>query len=194
MRPDYGSTARLLERSGSTLYSPARHTTLSGVKLRREQAEQRKSHRASGERHLKIMLVEHPRMQQALLRVLNELGAELQVIEAARDRNIFGAANATGERDVVLLLRGAASEPRACSSAEPYGPELTERQQQVLALLLQGKPNKVISRELGLAQGTVKIHVTAILKKLKVANRTQAALAASRLDLAAKRRFIAHTA
>ncbi|HZN25743.1 MAG TPA: LuxR C-terminal-related transcriptional regulator [Burkholderiales bacterium] len=63
---------------------------------------------------------------------------------------------------------------------DDQGIELTERQAQVLVLLVQGKPNKIISRELGLAPGTVKIHVTAILRKLKVSNRTQAALAASR--------------
>lgn len=62
---------------------------------------------------------------------------------------------------------------------------LTERQSDVLALLLQGKPNKVICRELNLAEGTVKIHVTAILKALGAANRTQAVIAASRLGLRA---------
>src|SRR5678815_5395021 len=41
---------------------------------------------------------------------------------------------------------------------------LTGRQSEVLALMVQGKPNKLICRELGLAEGTVKIHVTAILK------------------------------
>jgi len=68
---------------------------------------------------------------------------------------------------------------------ESHGVELTQRQADVLALLAQGKPNKIISRELGLAPGTVKIHVTAILRKLKVANRTQAALTASRFVAAA---------
>ena len=68
---------------------------------------------------------------------------------------------------------------------ESHGVELTQRQADVLALLVQGKPNKIISRELGLAPGTVKIHVTAILRKLKVANRTQAALTASRFVAAA---------
>ncbi len=62
---------------------------------------------------------------------------------------------------------------------------LTERQTEVLALLLQGKPNKVICRELNLAEGTVKIHVTAILKALGASNRTQAVIAASRLGLRA---------
>src|SRR6185503_616921 len=41
---------------------------------------------------------------------------------------------------------------------------LTGRQSEVLALLVQGKPNKLICRELGLAEGTVKIHISAILK------------------------------
>ena len=60
---------------------------------------------------------------------------------------------------------------------------LTERQAQVLALMVQGKPNKLICRELNLAEGTVKIHVTAILKALNVTNRTQAVIAVSRLGL-----------
>ena len=53
----------------------------------------------------------------------------------------------------------------------------------MLALLVQGKPNKMIGRELNLAEGTVKIHVAAILKTLKVANRTQAVFALSTLGL-----------
>ncbi len=60
---------------------------------------------------------------------------------------------------------------------------LTERQAQVLALMVQGKPNKLICRELGLAESTIKIHITAILRALNVANRTQAVIAVSRLGL-----------
>jgi DNA-binding NarL/FixJ family response regulator len=60
---------------------------------------------------------------------------------------------------------------------------MTGRQSEVLALLIQGKPNKLICRDLGLAEGTVKIHVTAILRALGVANRTQAVIAVSRLGL-----------
>ena len=60
---------------------------------------------------------------------------------------------------------------------------LTARQAQVLALLVQGKPNKLICRALNLAEGTVKIHVTAILKTLGVMNRTQAVIAVSKLGL-----------
>jgi DNA-binding NarL/FixJ family response regulator len=60
---------------------------------------------------------------------------------------------------------------------------LSERQGQVLALMVQGKPNKMIGRELNLAEGTIKIHVAGILKILKVANRTQAVFAVSTLGL-----------
>lgn len=61
---------------------------------------------------------------------------------------------------------------------------LTERQSQVLRLMLEGKPNKLICRELKLAEGTVKIHVAAILRALNVPNRTQAVIEISRIGLA----------
>ena len=60
---------------------------------------------------------------------------------------------------------------------------LTLRQADVLKLLVQGKPNKLICRDLNLAEGTVKIHVTAILKALDVSNRTQAVIAVGKLGL-----------
>ena len=60
---------------------------------------------------------------------------------------------------------------------------LTQRQAQVLALLVQGKSNKLICRELDLAEGTVKVHVAAVLKALGVSNRTQAVLTVSRLGI-----------
>ena len=54
---------------------------------------------------------------------------------------------------------------------------LTDRQLDVLALMMQGKNNKTICRILNLAEPTVKNHVTAILKALKVTNRTEAVIA-----------------
>jgi len=44
-----------------------------------------------------------------------------------------------------------------------------------LRLICDGRPNKTIATELGLSEKTVKTHITAIFKALKVANRTQAA-------------------
>jgi DNA-binding NarL/FixJ family response regulator len=60
---------------------------------------------------------------------------------------------------------------------------LTERQMQVLALMMQGMSNKAICRALDLAEPTVKIDVSAILKALKAANRTEAVVVAVALGL-----------
>lgn len=56
--------------------------------------------------------------------------------------------------------------------------ELTDRQLEVLSLIMKGKSNKAICRVLNLAEPTVKNHVTAILRALKVTNRTEAAISA----------------
>jgi two-component system, NarL family, response regulator LiaR len=61
--------------------------------------------------------------------------------------------------------------------------ELTAREREVLALITRGRPNKVIARELGVSEKTVKTHVSNILGKLGVADRTQAALYAVRAGL-----------
>jgi DNA-binding NarL/FixJ family response regulator len=61
------------------------------------------------------------------------------------------------------------------------GLALTPRQTDVLALLLQGKPNKLIARELGVSVETIKDHVAAVLKALGVNSRTQAVLAVGQM-------------
>src|ERR1700730_6839932 len=58
---------------------------------------------------------------------------------------------------------------------------LKERQGDVLSLMMQGKTNKAICRNLNLAEPTVKNHVTAILKALEVSNRTEAVIAVGEL-------------
>jgi len=58
---------------------------------------------------------------------------------------------------------------------------LTDRQVEVLQLLSQGKPNKLIGRALGISEGTVKIHLAAIFRALNVRNRTEAVVAAQTL-------------
>jgi DNA-binding NarL/FixJ family response regulator len=63
---------------------------------------------------------------------------------------------------------------------------LTPRQTDVLALLLQGKPNKLIARELKVSVETVKDHVAAVLRALNVSSRTQAVLAVSQMSQGGK--------
>jgi two-component system nitrate/nitrite response regulator NarL len=65
----------------------------------------------------------------------------------------------------------------------PAVPSLTARQLDVLSHLCTGKPNKVIARDLGLSENTVRVHVAAIFAQLGVNSRSAALLAAQRLGL-----------
>jgi DNA-binding NarL/FixJ family response regulator len=79
---------------------------------------------------------------------------------------------------------GRPNPSQAATEARPLSPRdvgLTDRQIEVLVLIMQGKSNKAICRILGLAEATVKNHVTAILKALKVTNRTEAVIAVGAL-------------
>jgi DNA-binding NarL/FixJ family response regulator len=81
------------------------------------------------------------------------------------------------------LIDTAAARPREWETAgdrrvEPWS-ELTRRQRDVLALISQGKSNKLIADALTMSESTVKAHVKQIIKRLHVSNRTQAALLAT---------------
>jgi DNA-binding NarL/FixJ family response regulator len=78
---------------------------------------------------------------------------------------------------------GVARRARQATSVSVETLGLSARQIEVLKLIAKGAPNKTICRELGLAERTVKAHVTAVLRALKVTSRTQAAIEASRLGL-----------
>lgn len=79
----------------------------------------------------------------------------------------------------VLGTVAAATAPLRAADA----PSLTARQLDVLTLLCAGKPNKVIARDLGLSENTVRVHVAAIFAQLGVNSRSAALLAAQRLGL-----------
>jgi DNA-binding CsgD family transcriptional regulator len=75
------------------------------------------------------------------------------------------------------LLATDGLSPRTKLSADD---NLTTRQCEVAAMLADGKSNKEIARELNVFEGTIKLHVKGILRKLGVRNRTEAVLAAAR--------------
>ena len=68
-------------------------------------------------------------------------------------------------------------------TAPPLAEPLSTRERDVLRLLAEGRSNKEIAAELGIAEGTVKNHMSNVLGKLGVLDRTQAALRARELDL-----------
>lgn len=74
-------------------------------------------------------------------------------------------------------------ERRAPKASNP--PQLTPTQMEVLRCVHSGLLNKQIAHELGIAEATVKVHMTAVMRKLNVRNRTQAAIAAGQLQLVA---------
>lgn len=84
-------------------------------------------------------------------------------------------------RQEPAAARSAAAQAGRRASAAELG--ITERQMEVLHLMMQGRSNKAICRALNLAEPTVKNHVTAILKALGAANRTEAVIAAGALGL-----------
>lgn len=80
--------------------------------------------------------------------------------------------------------RGQATDPAPVklSTGEAVGFVLTPRQRDVLERLREGKPNKLIARDLNMTEATVKVHVRQIMHKLGAKNRTQAVLCAARLS------------
>ena len=84
------------------------------------------------------------------------------------------------------IMGGEAGRPPAAPGAPSLASlGLTPRQAEVLPLLLAGKSNKQICRELGMAEGTVKSHIAAIFRALGVTTRVQAVLAVGKLGIKA---------
>lgn len=95
---------------------------------------------------------------------------------------------------VLLAQRGQAAddaldEAAVAAAFDPPGPDadavtgLTPRQCEVLRLLIEGKTNKLICRELELSESTVKTHLASIFRRLGANSRTQAVVAAARMGL-----------
>jgi DNA-binding NarL/FixJ family response regulator len=94
------------------------------------------------------------------------------------------------ERGIRAAARGEAPlDPRAASALlserarpEPAG-DLSPREREVLVLVAEGLPNKLISRRLGISEKTVKAHLTSVFRAIGVDDRTQAAVWAVRNGL-----------
>ena len=131
----------------------------------------------------RLMTQEHPPAVLVLTMVDDDdtVSAALQV--GARGYLLKGAvqdevlAAIRGVAAGGLVLAGGAAE-RVVSGRQRYRADLTEREAQVLALIAAGRSNAEIARELELSLKTVQNHVSNVLTKLQVRDRTQAALRA----------------
>jgi DNA-binding NarL/FixJ family response regulator len=101
--------------------------------------------------------------------------ALLSAIREVLAGNIFRPTGQQGAR-----LDDATPVPPSRISVRPDEVGLTERQAQVLALMVRGLSNRDIADQLDLSEGTVKIHATAVFKALGVSSRTQALVAVAR--------------
>ncbi|MGD8591123.1 MAG: response regulator transcription factor [Chromatiales bacterium] len=84
---------------------------------------------------------------------------------------------------LAMLSTRDSSQPAKSIHQQTTESSLTQRQLEVLQLLSEGRPNKTIARQLGITEATVKLHVSAILQALRVRNRTEAVLEATRRRL-----------
>jgi len=126
-----------------------------------------------------------------------------QLIRTIIDRGAAGFIPKSSTQDILiaalkLILAGGVYIPAIAVNTSPVSPgaspvttelleegisSLSKRQLEVLRRAVQGKSNKVIARELFIAEGTVKAHLSAAFRALGVSNRTEAVYAASRLNL-----------
>jgi DNA-binding CsgD family transcriptional regulator len=120
----------------------------------------------------------------ALVRVIHGDEAALRDALAVFDGlGARTAAAAARRRMHELGVRAIPRGPRPATQSAPAG--LTAREQEVLALIAQGLPDKEISRKLFISERTVQHHVSAVLSKIGVASRTAAAAEAARLGIGA---------
>ena len=85
----------------------------------------------------------------------------------------------TGEKalpSVLASVLGDASGSASSGAVDPAEKHLTEREKQILQCLLNAYSNKHIARALNISEGTVKVHLKSLMKKIAAGNRTQAAL------------------
>jgi DNA-binding NarL/FixJ family response regulator len=113
---------------------------------------------------------DHERILAAL-----DAGAVGYLLKDADPDELARAIRAASQGDAPLHPRAARAlldqrEP------QPAGPQLTERELEVLALVAEGLPNKLIARRLAISERTVKGHLTHIFERIGVTDRTQAAL------------------
>ncbi|MDH5391792.1 MAG: response regulator transcription factor [Gammaproteobacteria bacterium] len=113
-----------------------------------------------------------------------ELGAKGYIPKSSASDIIISALQLVLSGGVYLpmaVLETINSTQAKTSNAE--GQTLTLRQVDVLSLLAEGLSNKAIANRLNMAENTVRVHVSAILRFLDVTNRTEAGVAASRMGL-----------
>ena len=130
--------------------------------------------------------------------------ADPRVVRAAIERGAMGFIPKSATPEVLIealrleLARGVYLPLEVLDALDPAGPAqlapepgrgnvmqpvLTPRQMEVLRYVIQGKPNKIIARELNVSEATVKVHLSSVLRAFGAHNRTEAVYAAAKMGL-----------
>jgi DNA-binding NarL/FixJ family response regulator len=109
-----------------------------------------------------------------------DAGATGYLLKDATIDQLLDGVRAAARNESPLTPRAASELLAARRTASDAAPALSDREREVLDLLADGLPNKVIARRLGIAERTVKAHVSRIFAALGVTDRTQAAIWAQR--------------
>jgi DNA-binding NarL/FixJ family response regulator len=131
----------------------------------------------------KQVLAEEPDIHVVILTSFSERDEILRALDAGAIGYLLKDAE---PEELVRGIRAAAQgesplAPKAAravlsSRAAPAGPQLTDREREVLGLVAEGLPNKLIARELGISEKTVKAHLTTVFQRIGVTDRVHAAL------------------
>jgi DNA-binding NarL/FixJ family response regulator len=108
-----------------------------------------------------------------------DAGALGYLLKDAEPDEIIRGVRAAARGDSPLAPRAASELISERAVASP-GAELSAREREVLALVAEGLPNKLIARQLEISEKTVKAHLTSVFAQIGVTDRTQAALWAQR--------------
>lgn len=143
----------------------------------------------TGLQALRIFGLRHPDLPVLMLSATADLELMRMVLQAGASgfatKSSVSAELVAAVRQVLAGGLYLPQELRSLSSPGGETPEkpasvLTQRQESVLQLLLDGRSNSEISASIGISQETVKTHIAAILRHFEVQNRTQAVVAAAR--------------
>lgn len=140
----------------------------------------------------KAIRQQYPDVQVVLLTIFDNdnyvlkglhAGAVSYLLKDAEDAEIIGAIRAAAQGQSILHPR-AATKVVAHIAAHPLPRiELTQREQEILRLVEQGRTNQMIAQQLKLSEGTVKNHLTSILTKLDTTSRMEAVFRAKDMRL-----------
>ena len=139
-----------------------------------------KQMRAANE-DIKLIVLTNDMSARLLARALNA-GADGYLLKSLSSKSLVQSLRLVGLGEKVFptklatMLTSGPLDPAETEARVSSVKGLSGREREILGCLLHGQPNKVISRQLGITVATVKVHLNAVMRKLNVSNRTQAAI------------------